>query len=50
MAYPGHSGGNEVTKQIKQWCSQLNIDKYVVEQINSSEKDSAPVLFTIQKL
>ncbi|MEE9338073.1 MAG: class I SAM-dependent methyltransferase [Methylococcaceae bacterium] len=49
MAYPGHSGGDEETKQIKQWCSQLNIDKYVVEQINSSEKDSAPVLFTIQK-
>ncbi len=50
MAYLGHSGGDEETKQIKQWCSQLNLDKYVMEQIYSSEKDSAPVLFTIQKL
>jgi 16S rRNA C1402 N4-methylase RsmH len=50
MAYPGHSGGDEETKQIKQWCSQLNLDKYVMEQINSSEKDSAPVLFTIHQL
>ncbi len=49
MAYLGHSGGCEETQQIKQWCCQLNIDNFTVKQIDSSEKDSAPVLFTIQK-
>ena len=49
MAYPGHSGGDQETKQIKQWCKQLNTDEFIVKQINSSEKDSAPVLFTIEK-
>ena len=49
MAYPGHSGGKEETKQIKQWCEQLNIDRFVVKQINSSDKETAPVLFCILK-
>lgn len=49
MAYPGHSGGDQETKQIKQWCKQLNTDEFTVKQINSSEKDSAPILFTIEK-
>lgn len=49
MAYPGHSGGKEETKQIKQWCEQLDIDRFVIEQINSSEKETAPVLFCILK-
>ncbi|MCF6252562.1 MAG: 16S rRNA (cytosine(1402)-N(4))-methyltransferase [Methylococcaceae bacterium] len=49
MAYPGHSGGDLETKQIRCWCKQLNTDKYVMKQIYSSEKASAPVLFTIQK-
>jgi predicted methyltransferase len=49
MAYPGHSGGKEETKQIKQWCDQLNIDEFIVDQINSSEKETAPVLFCVLK-
>ncbi|MCK5829573.1 MAG: methyltransferase domain-containing protein [Methylococcales bacterium] len=49
MAYPGHSGGKEETQQIKQWCKQLNMNEFDIEQINSSEKETAPVLFFIIK-
>lgn len=49
-AYPGHPGGKEETDQISQWCQQLNKHQYSVQQINSSDKDTAPRLYTIQSL
>ena len=48
-AYPGHPGGKEETDQISLWCQQLNPKQYAFQQINSSKKDTAPRLFTIQK-
>lgn len=50
MAYPGHPGGEEETKGVIQWCNQLNIDKYKVEQIDRSESLSTPSLFNILKI
>ena len=49
-AYPGHPGGKEETDQISQWCQQLNKNQYSFQQINSSDKDTAPRLYTIQSL
>jgi hypothetical protein len=49
MAYPGHSGGDKETEEIKKWCGQLDSTQFIVNQINSSEKITAPLLFTILK-
>ncbi|MCK5477741.1 MAG: 16S rRNA (cytosine(1402)-N(4))-methyltransferase [Methylococcales bacterium] len=49
-AYPGHPGGKEEAYEIGQWCQQLDPKQYIVQQINSSEKDTAPRLYTIQKI
>ena len=48
-AYPGHPGGKEEADQIDLWCQQLNPEQYTVQHINSSEKDTAPRLYLIQK-
>jgi len=48
-AYPGHSGGDIETDAIKQWSEQLATDKYTVKTIFSSDKDTAPRLYIIQK-
>ncbi|MDQ7091387.1 MAG: class I SAM-dependent methyltransferase [Methylococcales bacterium] len=49
LAYPGHSGGNEETFQVTNWCQQLP-KKFSVEIIESIQpKATAPQLFVIQK-
>ena len=48
-AYPGHSGGDVETEQVKLWCAQLDPLLYTFEQIKSSEKITAPRLFIIKK-
>ncbi len=51
MAYPGHQGGDRETKQVKNWCEQLDSEQFAVSTVYSSEhKDSAPRLFVIRKL
>jgi predicted methyltransferase len=47
-AYPGHSGGETETEQVKLWCEQLNPLEFTTEQINSSEKKTAPRLFIVR--
>jgi hypothetical protein len=47
-AYPGHSGGEEETEQVKLWCEQLDPLIYILEQIKSSEKITAPRLFIVR--
>ena len=49
-AYPGHQGGAEETRLIKQWCNHLSTEQYTVQIIYSSDKKTAPVLFIIQKI
>ncbi len=50
MAYPGHSGGDLETAQVKNWCEQLDAKQFKSRIIYSSEnKASAPRLFVIQK-
>jgi predicted methyltransferase len=49
MAYPGHSGGEEETKQVKLWSEQLDPLSHTFEIIKSSEKITAPRLFIIKK-
>ena len=48
-AYPGHSGGEVETEQVKLWCEQLDPLLYTFEQIRSSEKANAPRLFIVRK-
>ena len=48
-AYPGHSGGKKETEIIKKWCQHLDPTQFIVKQINSSEKITAPILFTVLK-
>lgn len=49
-AYPGHSGGKQETDQIQHWCKQLSAEQYSIQQINSSDKITAPKLFIIQSI
>ena len=50
MAYPGHTGGDDETDQIKSWCAQLDKSFLSVEIISSaSDKSTAPILFIIKK-
>jgi len=50
MAYPGHSGGDLETAQVKNWCEHLDDKHFNIRIIYSSEnKASAPRLFVIQK-
>jgi len=48
-AYPGHSGGDTETNAIEQWHQQLDCKQYHVKTIYSSEKQTAPRLYIIQK-
>ena len=48
-AYPGHQGGDEETRQIKQWCNRLSTEQFTAQIINSSDKNTAPILFIIRK-
>ncbi|WP_262966967.1 tRNA (mnm(5)s(2)U34)-methyltransferase [Methylobacter psychrophilus] len=51
MAYPGHSGGDLETAQVKNWCEQLDKEHFKIDIIYSVDnKDSAPRLFVIQKM
>jgi hypothetical protein len=51
LAYPGHSGGDQETDQVKNWCEQLKPDQFNVSTIYGTEhKDSAPRLFVIRKI
>lgn len=51
VAYPGHFGGDQETKEVKNWCDQLNTVHFNVTTIYSTEhNDSAPRLFVIMKL
>ena len=47
-AYPGHTGGEKETRLVKQWCDQLNSEKYHYEIIYSSESQTAPRLFIVK--
>jgi len=49
-AYPGHSGGDKETDAIKQWSEQLEKTKYTVNTAFSSDKETAPRLYIIQKI
>ena len=48
-AYPGHPGGDTETQAIEQWHQQLDSQQYSVKTFYSSEKDTAPRLYIIQK-
>ncbi len=48
-AYPGHLGGESETDAIKQWQAQLPSEQFSIETIYSSEKETAPRLYIIQK-
>jgi tRNA1(Val) A37 N6-methylase TrmN6 len=51
IAYPGHSGGDQETIQVKNWCEQLSSDQFKVSIIYGYEpKDSDPGLFLIRKM
>jgi len=49
VAYPGHSGGKSETDAINQWQAQLPSAQFSIKTIYSSEKETAPRLYTIQK-
>lgn len=50
LAYPGHDGGEQETRQIKNWCEQLDAT-LKVKIINSPQpKATAPQLFILQKI
>jgi 16S rRNA C1402 N4-methylase RsmH len=49
IAYPGHQGGDEETRQIKEWCHRLSTEQYTDQTFYSSDKKTAPILFIIQK-
>lgn len=48
-AYPGHIGGDVETEQINSWCKELNSKQYNVQTLVSSDKQTAPRLFVINK-
>jgi len=48
-AYPGHPGGDTETQAIEQWHQQLDGQQYSVKTFYSSEKDTAPRLYIVQK-
>ncbi len=48
-AYPGHPGGEIETREIKQWLNKLPAEHYRTQTIMSSDKDTAPRLYLIQK-
>jgi len=50
LAYPGHSGGDSETHQVRLWCDQLNREQFTVRILTVAEyKPSAPMLFAIYK-
>ena len=48
-AYPGHSGGDTETDEVKRWLDHLSSDHYNIQTIVSSDKETAPRLYVIQK-
>jgi tRNA G37 N-methylase Trm5 len=51
LAYPGHAGGDEETRQLAAWCRQLHQDHFQVEEVFSQHpQDKAPRLFVIRKV
>ena len=51
LAYPGHSGGDEETSSVQNWCGQLNSHQFSVRIIHSTEQTStSPRLMVIEKI
>lgn len=49
LAYPGHSGGDEETAEVENWCDSLSAP-FDVEKINSPNHHSgSPRLFVIRR-
>lgn len=50
LAYPGHAGGDQETRQLTDWCGRLNGRQAAVEIILSShDQPNAPRLFVLRK-
>ncbi|MGZ8095816.1 MAG: tRNA (mnm(5)s(2)U34)-methyltransferase, partial [Methylosarcina sp.] len=50
LAYPGHPGGAEETRQVEFWCERLDTAQFAVNTVFSVEhKSSAPRLFVVIK-
>ncbi len=50
MAYPGHAGGDLETKQIEQWCEQLDPSQFSHQRFYSTvTSNTAPKLFILRK-
>lgn len=50
LAYPGHTGGDQETDSIQQWCKQLNRQVFEYQTIESgSPNPKSPRLFVIRK-
>lgn len=51
MAYPGHAGGDDETRQLTAWCQGLDTRRFQTELIFSQQHQStAPRLFLIRKI
>ncbi len=48
-AYPGHAGGDTEAQSVDCWLQQLSTEKYQLQTIYSSEKQTAPRLYIINK-
>jgi predicted methyltransferase len=50
LAYPGHPGGAEETRQVELWCERLDAARFAVDTVFSAEhKATAPRLFVVIK-
>jgi predicted methyltransferase len=50
VAYRGHSGGQDETRAVRDWCTQLDKLSYTVELFNSlAESETAPILMVIKR-
>ncbi|MGZ8188881.1 MAG: class I SAM-dependent methyltransferase [Methylosarcina sp.] len=50
LAYPGHPGGAEETRQVELWCQRLDAARFAVNTVFSAEhKATAPRLFVVIK-
>ncbi|MGZ4998820.1 MAG: class I SAM-dependent methyltransferase [Methylomonas sp.] len=49
LAYPGHPGGDQETRELASWCARLDRQRFRVETILSNhDQPSAPRLFVIR--
>jgi len=50
LAYPGHEGGDQETRELTDWCKRLNQQQFQCEVIFSEHHQiKAPQLFVIRK-